>query len=371
MRTLNRYILRQVWTPALMAAVVISFLVVAGAVQEQLELLREQLPIVQVSLGDISWMSIYALPTLVGYIFPVTLLVGIMLTFGRMAQQDEITAMKAAGIPLKRVVAPIVMTGAVLSGVCFLALDQGQTWAYRELKRLVRHDLPLRMTLDVLPTGVMHQYGEWQVYIGRKAPDGSLHNIVVLLPREDGEATAFYADSAALVSEGGNSKLVMRQGYYIEPSKPGEPVSRGRFETLTRTVPRLASMEKESRQALTLSELIRSQAGLAQLYAETEALAYAAELRKQRIEIAERLAFPLMCLAVSMVAAPVGARTRRAGRAYTFVAGLVIIGAYFLLRKLVEPPFIPTLPVAVALAQIPNLALCSAGAALIWRVDRV
>ena len=343
MRTLTRYILRQVWTPALLAAVVISFLVVAGAVQEQLELIREELPIVQVSLGDISWMSVYALPTLVGYIFPVTLLIGIMLTFARMAQQNEIAAMKAAGIPLKRVVAPIVLTGAVLSGVCFLAQDQGQTWAFRQLKRLVKHDLPLRMTLDVLPTGVMHQYGEWRVYIGHKDPDNSLHNIVVLQPRENGEATAFYADHAELVRQDGRSKLVMRQGYYIEPSKPGEPVSRGRFETLTRTVPRLASREGESRQALSLGQLLRSQADLAEKWANTGALAYAIELRKRRIEIAERLAFPLMCLAVSMVAAPVGARTRRAGRSYAFVAGLVIIGVYFVLRKLVEPPFVPSL----------------------------
>ncbi len=369
---LTRYILRQIWVPALLAVLVIGFMVIAGAVQEQIKLVTDKLPIVQIGFGDISWMAIYAFPTLVGYIFPITFLLGIMMTFGRMAQQNEITALKAAGIPLKRVVLPVLVAGAVLSGVCFWAQDQGQPWAYARMKHLVTGELPLRVTIDMLPAGVMHEYGDWRIFVGKNDGGGRLGDIVVLQPQADGQATSFYAESASLERAGGRTALVMHKGLYLKPSKEGEKLTRVPFDTLTKPVPQLDSLEKSgARQGLTLRQLLGEEQEAAALFKETKSIPVAVELRKLRIEISERLSFPLMCLAVAFVAAPIGARTKRAGRSYTFAAGFLIVGVYFVLRKTLEPPGLPPLWAAVALGQLPNLLLCAAGSVLVLRVDRI
>ena len=126
MRLLNRYILRQIWWPMLLASVVISFVVIAGAIQEEIKELVKDVPIAQFTAWDISKVSFFELPTMVGFIFPITFLLGILLTFGRMAQNSELIAMKAAGIPMRRVVVPIIVAGAVLSGLCFCVQDRGQ-----------------------------------------------------------------------------------------------------------------------------------------------------------------------------------------------------------------------------------------------------
>ena len=84
-----------------------------------------------------------------------------------------------------------------------------------------------------------------------------------------------------------------------------------------------------------------------------------------------RLAFPLMCLAVAFVAAPVGVRSKRSGRSYTFATGLLILGGYFVLRKMVQPSAVPSVQTALLAAQVPNLVLCAIGLGLLWRVDRV
>ena len=47
------------------------------------------------------------------------------------------------------------------------------------------------------------------------------------------------------------------------------------------------------------------------------------------------------------------------------------VAVYFTLRKVVEPQDIYALSNVVLMAQIPNLLLGLAGAALVWRVDRV
>lgn len=97
----------------------------------------------------------------------------------------------------------------------------------------------------------------------------------------------------------------------------------------------------------------------------------ARELQNLRREIGDRFSFPLMCLAMSIVGAPIGVRAKRHGRSFTFASGVAIVAAYFILRTLLRDTYLPTLESAILVAQIPNLVLVSFGLLLIWRVDRI
>ena len=368
MKLVSRYTLRQIGVPALLAAVVIGFFIVGGTVRNQMGELIELIPADQVRVLDVSRISFYALPTLAGYIIPITFLMGIMFAFSRMAQHSEMIAMKAAGIPLKRIVLPVIAAGALLSGVVYVAQDMGRPWAYLRLMSLMKVELPLRLTIDMLPTGSIQEYGGWRVYIGKREPDGTLRNLTVLQPAEEGGANAFYADSARLTREDGRPVLEMRKGYLV----PADPTRHITFETLKQPVPTPETQKIPNlNDGMTMSELLSEERRLGDVYEQTGSLPVAGELHGIRIEIKNRFTFPLMCLAVSLVGAPIGARTQRSGRSYAFAVGLSMICLYFVLRKLVEPAFLASLPLTVAMGQIPNLLLAVTGAVLIGRVDRV
>ena len=371
MSLLSRYILRQIWKPALLASVLISFIMVASAIREQVQELGKDSPLAQVTLIDLSWISVYALPTLVGFIFPVTFLLGIMLTFGQMARYNETTAMKAAGISLKRAALPVLGAGIVLSLACFIAQDRGQPWAYNRMMQLVRSDLPMRVTIDMLPKGVMHEYAGWRVYIGSSDERGVLHDIVVLTPQADGRPTAFYAESAAVSKEDGIVTLTMRKGYYIPPEDKGH-VFRVAFDILTKTVPALSRLDEgATRKGMTLAGLMEEEKRNTEAFLKGKTVKMSRELYQQRNEIAKRLSFPLMCLVVGLMAAPLGARSKKSGRSFTFASSFAIILVYYTLRKAVEPSDLVPLYEAVLLAQIPNLLLLATGTILLGRVDRV
>ena len=367
MRLIDRYIIGKIWPPATLAAVVISFVVVGGAVRTQMETLMERVPITQIGVLDIARITFFALPSLASYIFPITFLMGVMFVFSGLAQRNELTAMKAAGVPLKRIVLPVILFGAVLSGLVFEVVDRCEPWAYWRLMRLVTTEMPLRMSLEMLPTGVMHEFGEWRVYLGRREPDGVLRDIVILQPEEQG-ANAFYADSASIVSIDGQKNINLQNGLFI----PNDPRQHFMFESLAKPLPVLDAGEIQGESdGMTISQLFAEEKRLTKNFAETDALPVQAELYNMRIEIKNRLAFPLMCFAVSLVGAPIGARSRRAGKSFAFSIGLIIIAGYFALRKMVELPLLLPLSVTVGLGQIPNLLLCIIGVILIWRVDRV
>ena len=367
MRLIDRYITGKIWPPVLLAAAVISFVVVGGAVRTQMQDLMEHMPVTQISVLDIARITFYALPALASYIIPVTFLMGVMFVFSTLAQRNELTAMKAAGVPLKRIVLPVLVFGMVLSGLLFVVADRCQPWAYCKLIRLVTTEIPLRMSLEMLPTGVMHEFGDWRVYLGHREPNGELRDIVILQPEAEG-ANAFYADSAGVIIVNGEKHIELRQGLFI----PNDPRQHFMFDSLTKSipVPDMGKLQGAS-DGMTTSQLFVEEKRLKKSFDETGALPVGIALHKIRVEIKNRLAFPLMCLAVSIVGAPLGARSRRSGKSFAFTVGLIIIAGYFALRKLVELPLLLALPVTVGLGQIPNLLLCILGLIMIWRVDRV
>lgn len=365
MTILTRYTLRQIWIPALMAAVIISVVVLLGSIGEEIQFLLEKLPVAQITVFDVSRISLYSLPSLAGLIVPVTFLLGIMLTFGRMAQTSELTAAKAAGIPLRRLVIPIVATGAAVSAACFLLLDQGQPRAFQRLSRLLGSEMPLRVTLDTVPTGVMHEYGDWRVYIGSRDPDKTLRNVIVLQEKGD-SIHAHYAKSARVIEEGGVGRLEMKEVWPIQENHMTFYVESSKI-----TLPRLSTFElDEQLRGWNLSRMLGHESVLREA-ARDGNFKTLKELADLRREIGDRFSFPMMCLAVSIVGAPIGARAKRHGRSFTFASGVMIVAAYFILRTLLRDLYLPTLGTALLVAQIPNLVLVAFGLVLVWRVDRI
>ncbi|HNR30526.1 MAG TPA: LptF/LptG family permease [Candidatus Hydrogenedentes bacterium] len=368
MALLHRYLLRQVGPPALIAFVVIAFLAMIAGLRQQIS----ELPLDQVTLGDLTRLSFLSLPALIAYIVPITYMMGILAGFGGLAQANAFVAMKAAGIPMRRLILSVIGLGALLSVGCFLVQDQVRPWAMRQAIRLIYSDLPLRASIDLLPPGVMHEFADWRVYIGDKdTRTNTLRDIVILRPEDTGETSAFYADSAQLVRDPAGSTLVLTNGSWIQ-SRGLDRVFHAESPRMELSVPKLMPKEpKREREGMTLRELLYSEVQLAQTYAETQALPTYAALLRERGEISDRLALPLMCLAVSLVAAPLAVRSPRTGRSFIFAIGFVMLISYFTLNRLFEPRLLMPLHQVVLMGQAPNLVLGAAGLVFVWRVDRV
>lgn len=368
MGLLNRHILVRIAVPSLLAVAVIGLIAVANEIQEQVQ----KLPMAQVTLGDVTRLMFYLLPTLVPYVVWVTYMMGILLAFSGLSQHNEIVAMQAAGIPLKRIILPVIVTGAVLSVAAFWVQDRVQPWAVAKVYQLVSNDLPLRVTLDALQPGIMHEFRGWRVYIGSKDRDTkTLHNIVVLRSEEGKQGTVvFHADSARLAKRGNRSYLEMPNGHYI-PSAEGKTLTPLTFDGLTMALPEIRlKPQPETRHGMTLAQLLAREKRLEKEYRRTRSALLKREVMREREEIADRVSLPFACLAVSFVAAPLGARARRSGRSYTFAIGFTIVLVYYVLKLLMEPRSLHSLSTIVLRTWTPNLLLCAVGVIFVWRVDR-
>jgi len=367
MGLINRYVLRQILTPSLMAILVVAVVGAANEIQERIA----QLPIEQMAVMDVLRLGLYLLPTLLAYLVPITYMLGIMLAFGRFSQNNEIVAMKAAGIPLKRVVFPVVVLGAILSVACFMIQDQAQPWAMKRVVNLVYNEMPSRMTLDSLSPGIMHEFGGWRVYIGTKEGK-ELRDVIILKPETGGRATTVYADSARLAPDAAGKMILEMSNVHFIPSSDSGHIMPLETPTWKLPVPEIVvTRPPVSRRELTIAQLYNEQTEMVRQIDETQSEPVKWELRKHRRDIAERLTFPFACLAVSLVAAPLGARSKRAGRSYTFAAGFIVLLLYYIMTMIAEVKTLHGLPVVIAAAWIPNLVFMATGAVLLWRVDRI
>jgi lipopolysaccharide export LptBFGC system permease protein LptF len=369
MRILSRYILREILAPSLLAFAIICFLGVANELRER----SDALPVGYLGAFDLVRLAWYFLPTLIYVILPVTWLMGILLAFGRLSGQNEVTAMRAAGIPLKRVVLPVIVAGAGLSVFCYVLQDRAQPYAMRAVKRFFHQELAERVTLESLAPGVSHAFEDWRVYIGARDEDGSLRRVSVEAPRGDGAPWIYYADRLRVDRRGGRPVAVFEDGYRLSAERGGATLL-SRFNRIEQPLPQTPSIDRPlSRKEMTVEQLWSFARRLRADEAGTGEIER--ELNKVYGELNDRVALPLACLAVSLLAAPLAVRNREAGRSGSFAIGLGVALAYYVLyygsKAIVDSGLLASLPGALAAGLLPNIIMGAAGVYAVWRVDRV
>src|SRR5436190_5414334 len=114
-RILSRYILRQHIPPLLYALAALTFAMLVNQVAKQFgNFVGKGLP-----WGVIFEVFALSIPFIVAMTLPMAVLVAVLYTFSHLAADNEVTAMKASGVSVGRILTP-VLGGATLIGVIAL-----------------------------------------------------------------------------------------------------------------------------------------------------------------------------------------------------------------------------------------------------------
>ncbi|MBQ7404417.1 MAG: LptF/LptG family permease [Lentisphaeria bacterium] len=127
---------------------------------------------------------LYILPVALSFTIPWASLVSIMLVFGRLSADNEITAMRACGVSILQIVAPIIAIVFLLSCLClYIQLEVGPVYLSksRDVVKNVALDSPLALFRPGLPL----QFDDLQVMIDSKDEDGTIHGVQIY--RMDGD----------------------------------------------------------------------------------------------------------------------------------------------------------------------------------------
>ena len=351
----------------------------------QILLLAEEILTRRVPPLDVVRLIIYSLPSIVALSFPFGALVGALMAIGRFSSDNEIIAFQASGIPSRRLFAPLLVLGFVLSLGSFVMNDYFLPLGTINFGQLYRQLLFSNPELELEPFTVKH-YQRSTLITGNV--DGRRINDLIILDRtEEGEQRIIAAAQAQLTESGGDAGIVSlmlgdvlthttmpdRRGNfsYSEASSmeynillqditfslrspgPREMASYDVWQIIQERRQALEARRREQRRLVTslrqalaadyhaaIAGVQREEATLQRVTRDLDSAARrtndeAARLIVDRtlsnyeLEFHKKFAIPFACLTFVLFAFPVGLLTRRAGRAVGFGVGLLISTLYW------------------------------------------
>jgi lipopolysaccharide export system permease protein len=122
----------------------------------------------------------YATLTLVPMSLPLAVLLASLICFGNMGEKLELLSMKAAGIPLIRILYPIFIVTILTCGASFVFQDRVQPQATRQLATMLWSMRQKSPELDI-PQGIFYSdIPGYSIFVQRKDPDtGMLHGVMI------------------------------------------------------------------------------------------------------------------------------------------------------------------------------------------------
>ncbi len=301
----------------------------------------------------------FASPSIVHLVTPVAVLVAVLITFGVLARRNEVTAMKAAGISIYRVALPALAMGALVSLLAFGASE----YVLPPMNRVAKEDLnqikgrPRRAASLVDKRWLLG--GEGQVYHYDALSGTTLYGLTVYGVRSDKWLLGdiLYASRAGW--NGVSYDLERGWRRTLEGVSPG---FREFPQVKTREIepPSHFSQEEREPDMLRFEELRRHIASLESLGLDAVPL---------RVKLHRKIAFPLVCLVMTLLGIPFSFVVARHGALYGIAASIVIAIVYWACLAVFDalgnnarlPPLLA--------AWAPNLLFAAAGLYLMLTLD--
>ncbi len=128
-------------------------------------------------VGKFFW---YMALTLVPMALPLSVLLTALISFGNMGENLELTAMKSAGIPLRRIMAPLAVICGMLVGISFVFQNRISPNAQKQLTRLLVTIKETSPAIEI-PEGVFYNgIPNVNLYVKHKnASTGMLYNVII------------------------------------------------------------------------------------------------------------------------------------------------------------------------------------------------
>ena len=135
--------------------------------------------------------------TFVPTALPLAVLLASLMSFGNMGEFSELTALKSSGIPLRRIMLPIIFLVVIVCGISFFFSNNVQPFAYRNARTLLYDIRRKRPELNIQAGTFNSEVDGFSMKIASKDPfSNKLEKILIYDHRDKtGNRSVTYADS--------------------------------------------------------------------------------------------------------------------------------------------------------------------------------
>ncbi len=361
LRTLDRYLIREIAMPFAIALVLSTFILQIPPILREGEALVAR----GVPLAIVARLLINLLPQALSLTIPMAVLGGILIGFGRLSGDREFVAMQACGVSLGRLLRPVALVAVLATAATayetIVALPAGNQ-SFREITFNV---IATRVESSVKPGVFFEDFPNRVIYVRSLPPGGGWKDVFLSDTSSGDQATVYFAKEGRIVLDREKRlvqlHLIDGTSHTTYLSKP-EAYEGAAFDEIAITLdPTTVFPPPPSKGApeMTFAEL---DVAIAQAKERNDP-AYAYRFMWQ-----QKLSLPMTCPILALIGLALGASSRKDGKLAGFVLGFGVIFVYYVLLWMARafahggrfsPEWAP---------WIPNIIMGSVGLALLaWR----
>jgi lipopolysaccharide export system permease protein len=395
MRILNRYIIFEVIPPFLLSLGVMTLILMLLRIFKLFELIITK----GIAISIVGELFLYYLPAILVLSAPMSILVATLIAFGRLSEDNEITAMKATGISLYRLVIPVLLVAILLAVLMAFFYDTVLPISNHRLKNLLMDIGMKRPDLNMQEGVFIDDFPGYQLLIQKIDDQSGYLESITIFKQDSGRVTEIIiAQNGQMGSKderantsGDTITMILYNGeiHQLNPKEP-ERYRRMKFDTYTlhlKTNTELIRQERDykSDDELPTSELEKrvekvdeavadaqkkideAKNDLEVTRAEKQIESYSQIRNALLVLIYQKFSIPFASVAFVLIGIPFGIMVRRSGKGVGFgvSTGFFLIYYVFMVsgQSLGTRGYIPPL----FAMWLPNLVLSAIGVILIIR----
>ena len=364
MKIVDRYILKELVPPFFLGLVLFTFVLLLNRIFKLTDLIVSKgVPLLTVFklIGNI-------MPSFLTLTIPMAVLLAALIAFGRLSTDSEVTALKATGFSLYRLMAPVAMLAVVAAIItAYFSIYLGPVKA-RNFKKDLFVLAKTRSFVTIEEEVFNDTFKNVVIYAQKTPSPNEMEGVFISDERNPDEPYVIIAQKGALdidpnsgyaylrLSNGSIHKKGLKRGSYQEITFDTNDLAINLYDKL------FAGDEmKKSNREMTMKELLAESAS----QKDSGGNYYPA-----MTEYYKRFSIPLACLIFGMVGPPLGLYSRRSGKSSGMTVALVIFALYYLIMKggenLAAGGGLP--PIVAALA--PNIVIGALGAYILTAAAR-
>jgi LPS export ABC transporter permease LptF/LPS export ABC transporter permease LptG len=360
MRIIDRYVIREVLLPFFIGLLVFTFmLIIPYLIQYAETFIAKGVPTTVV-------LQVMAtlLPMALGLTIPMSLLLGLLVAFGRLSADREFVGMQACGVSLLRLMRPVATLSVIACAATSYVLLVAVPNANQTFREITYNIVAARAEGEVRPRVFFEDFPDLVIYVREIPASGGWNDVFMADNRPGRTPSVFLARHGRVLLNRQRRTVEMELAngsrHTADPSGKYEVFS---FDRL------LLSLDPESVFPRTGPAKGAREMSIAELRARAAELeATGIYPHTELFEIQKKFSIPVACLVFGLIGLGLGASNRRDGKLASFVVGVVVIFVYYVLlwlgQSLVRGHLVPPW----LAAWLPNVVLGVLGGLLfLWR----
>lgn len=323
---IHRHIFREMLAPFLLSIIFFLFIFLMRTMLDITNLVVNY----RVSLGTVTRMMLFSIPYFLEFILPMAAMMAVLLTFLKMSGDNEIIALKAGGYSLYKLLPPVLVFCLLGFAATTLITIYGVPWGKNgirdlllELKTSSYSALLKERTFNTKFKGMM-------VYVNKTDPKThSLIDVFIEDRNNRGMVLTVTAPRGQMISspDGGSFHLRLFDGFINQVNLADKSAQGIRFDTydvrldISKAI-MAARNKRKDEDEMSFAEL-RDYINQAEKKD--------ARFNQVLIEIHKKFSLPFACIALGILAVPLGIQSKSAKRSFGIGLGLIFFLLYYMM----------------------------------------